>query len=437
MSGNADGGPPPTPIDLTPRTLIVLSLPAIAIGVVSAVVLFALDELAHFLQDFLWQTVPGWVGADPTSGRWIFGTLSLTGLAVGLIVAFVPGHGGRDSATTELIAPPLPLIALPSLAVVAVLGLAGGVSLGPENPIIAINSALLVVLVRWIAPKIPITMVVMLVASGTIGALFGTPVAAALVFTGIVAALKTGGSLFDRLFLPLVSAGAGAMTMSVLGPPLAILKLPPLGVPNGFDIGGSIVIAIGATLVGLAVVYVFPALHRFFHGLGSPILFTTLGGVILGILGAIGGPITLFKGAEQSEELLSNASSYSLGALVLIVVVKILALMIAAAAGFRGGRIFPSVFIGVDLGLIAHVLLPDVPLGLAIASATLGLILVIARDGWLALFLAVVIVGDISVLSVLCISILPAWLLVSRAPEMIAHPPTPVAPMPPPAPAVG
>lgn len=126
-----------------------------------------------------------------------------------------------------------------------------------------------------------------------------------------------------------------------------------------------------------------------------------------------------------------------MGALVLIVVVKILALMVAAAAGFRGGRIFPSVFIGVDLGLIAHVLLPDVPLGLAIASATLGLILVIARDGWLALFLAVVIVGDISVLSVLCISILPAWLLVSRAPEMIAHPPAPAAPVPPPAPATG
>ncbi|GAA3892240.1 ion channel protein [Leifsonia kafniensis] len=432
-SGGASNSSTP-PIDLGPRTLLVLSLPAIAIGLISAVVLFALDELAHFLQDFLWETVPGWVGVNPDSGWWIFGTLSATGLAVGLIVALVPGHAGRDSATTELIAPPLPLIALPTLALVAVLGLAGGVSLGPENPIIAINTALLVVIVRRIAPRIPSPMVVMLVASGTIGALFGTPVAAALVFTGIVAALKTGGSLFDRLFLPLVSAGAGSITMSMLGSSSATLKLAPLGIPDGFDVGGSIVIAVGATLVGLALAYALPVLHRLFHALGSPIIFTTLGGMILGILGVIGGPITLFKGAQQSEELLANASSYSLGALVLMVVVKILALLIAASSGFRGGRIFPAVFISVDLGLIAHVLLPDVPLGLAIASATLGLVLAVARDGWLALFLAVAIVGDATVLGVLCIAVLPAWLLVSRAPEMIVRPPQPpVNPSAPPA----
>lgn len=410
------------PLDLRPRVLIALSVPAALIGVVSAVVLFALDELSHFLQDFLWGTLPGWAGADPNSGWWIFGTLSLTGLAVGLIVALVPGHGGRDSATTELIAPPIPMLALPTLALVAVLGLAGGVSLGPENPIIAINTALLAFIVHKIAPRIPVNMIVMLVVAGTIGALFGTPVAAALVFTGIVAGLKAGGSLFDRLFLPLVAAGAGAIMMSILGPPFEPLKLPPLGVPDGFDIGGSILIAIVATLVGLVVIYVFPFIHRFFHRMGSPIIFTTLGGMVLGILGVIGGPITLFKGGTQAEQLLSNEASYSLGALLLIAGVKIVALLVASSAGFRGGRIFPAVFIGVDVGLIAHALMPAVPLGLAIASATLGFVLVVARDGWIALFLAVAVVGDASVLSVLCLAVLPAWLLVSRAPEMVIHP---------------
>jgi H+/Cl- antiporter ClcA len=411
------------PLDLRPRVLIALSLPAVLIGVVSALVLFALDEVSHFLEDFLWGTLPGWAGVNPDSGWWIFGTLSVTGLAVGLIVALVPGDAGHDSATTELIAPPIPLLSVPSLAVAAVLGLAGGVSLGPENPIIAINTALLVFIVHKVAPRVPVNLVVMLVIAGTIGALFGTPVAAALVFTGIVAGLKAGGSLFDRLFLPLVSAGAGAITMSVLGPPLETLKLPPLGVPNGFDVGGSLLVAIAATLVGLLAIYVFPFIHRFFHRLGNPIIFTTLGGMVLGVLGVIGGPITLFKGGAQAEELLSNEASYSLGTLVLIAVVKLVALLVAASAGFRGGRIFPAVFIGVDVGLIAHALMPAVPLGLAIASATLGFVLVVARDGWIALFLAVAVVGDASVLSVLCLAVLPAWLLVSRAPEMLIHPP--------------
>src|SRR5690348_12847157 len=44
--------------------------------------------------------------------------------------------------TSELVAAPLPLRALPGLALALVLGLAGGVSLGPENPIVAFNVAL-------------------------------------------------------------------------------------------------------------------------------------------------------------------------------------------------------------------------------------------------------------------------------------------------------
>ena len=66
-----------------------------------------------------------------------------------------PGHGGPDSATTELIAPPLRLAVLPSLILVTVLALAGGVSLGPENPIIAINTGLLVALVARLWPAVP------------------------------------------------------------------------------------------------------------------------------------------------------------------------------------------------------------------------------------------------------------------------------------------
>lgn len=99
----------------------------------------------------------------------------------------LPGHGGRDSATTELVADPLPLSALPSLALAVILTLAGGVSLGPENPIIAINAALSIALVVRLAPRVPPALVMAMATAATIGALFGTPVAAALIFTGVVA----------------------------------------------------------------------------------------------------------------------------------------------------------------------------------------------------------------------------------------------------------
>ncbi|GAB3606922.1 hypothetical protein GCM10027413_23310 [Conyzicola nivalis] len=45
----------------------------------------------------------------------------------------------------------------------------------------------------------------------------------------------------------------------------------------------------------------------------------------------------------------------------------------------------------------------------------------VARDGWISLFIAVAVAGGTAILPVLCIAILPAWLLVSRGPEMIVH----------------
>lgn len=42
---------------------------------------------------------------------------------------------------------------------------------------------------------------------------------------------------------------------------------------------------------------------------------------------------------------------------------------------------------------------------------------VAARDGWESLFMAVLITGDIAVLPMLCLIILPAWLVAARVPE--------------------
>ncbi|KZM37244.1 ion channel protein [Oerskovia enterophila] len=409
------------------RTLLELSLPAVLIGIVAAVVLRALDEASAAVEDVLWTDLPGALGVDPDARWWIFIMLTGAGLLVGLVVWLVPGHGGRDSATTELIAPPLPLRVLPSLVVVTVLGLAGGVSLGPENPIIAINTALLVAVVARLWPKVPTDLVVMLAASATIGALFGTPVAAALVFTGVVAGFRSGGPLFDRLFLPLVSAGAGAITMDAFGRPFAAMDLPDLGVPDIGDVGTSLLIATAAAGLALLGVVAFPHVHRFFHSMRNPVLYVTLGGVVLGVLGAIGGPLTLFKGSEQSFELVQQRADFSTWNLVLIFAIKLVALVIAAAAGFRGGRIFPAVFIGVAAGVVVNAALPGVPLGLAIASGVLGVVLAVGRDGWVALFVAVAVVGDVGVLPLLCIAILPVWLLVRSAPEMLAAPEPPTA----------
>lgn len=415
MSGAARELPP-----WTLRRLLILSLPCVLIGVVSALILFGLDELAAVLQRALWTGLPSLTGIAPDSPWWILSVLTLTGLAVGLAIQLLPGHGGRDSATTDLIAPPLPLTALPSLTLVTVLALAGGVSLGPESPIIAINTGILVAAFGSLWPGISRELIVLVTAAGTIGALFGTPVAAALVFTGVVGSMATG-ALWDKLFLPLLAAGAGAVTMSLLHHPEFAVPLPAYDTVAVIDLLSASVIALIAAAIGIGAAAVFPLLHRGFRLLRHPVLYVTLGGALLGVLGVIGGPITLFKGLEQTAAITENRADYSVTELAVIVAVKVVALMIAAAAGFRGGRVFPAVFIGTAIGVLANAVLPDIPVSLAIASGVLGMVLAIARDGWIALFIAVAVTGSVTVLAVLCIAVLPTWLLVSRAPEMLVH----------------
>jgi len=408
--------PTETDPNVTPRRLLLLAIPALLVGIVSALILWTLDRVADALSNVIWDAAPTALGVDP-NGWWIILVLTVTGLAVGIALQVLPGHGGADSATTELVAPPLPLKTLPGLALVTLLGLAGGVSLGPENPIIAINTAIMVAVFARFLPAVTPQVSTLLAASATIGALFGTPVAAALVFTGLVAAVRAGGSLWDKLFLPLAAAGAASITMHLLGAPPFDFDMPAYGPPQAGDILIGALVACAVTVVGLIALYLFPLVYKTMHALRHPIIITTVGGLILGILGFIGGPITMFKGLTQMGELLKDPTQYDAGQLAIIAGIKIVALLVAASALFRGGRVFPAAFIGVALGLLVSALFPGLSISLVVACAVLGMVLVVARDGWLALFVAVAIPGDIALLPVLCLVVLPAWLLVSQVPQ--------------------
>ncbi|QCQ93389.1 ion channel protein [Rhodococcus sp. SGAir0479] len=406
----------------TARQLAVLALPAVLIGVLCALSLLALSAAAGALQDLLWTRIPDWAGVADGSRLWTFGMLTAVGFVVGVIVWKIPGHAGPDPATTGLVSAPLNLSVLPGLALAIVVGLAGGVSLGPENPIIAINTAIAVWIVGRLWRRVPVEVAVMIAAAATIGAMFGTPVAAALVFTEVVAT-QGNRQLWSTLFAPLVAAGAGALTMVFLASPVLSVDVPSYADPRLIDLVTGAVVALAAAVLCLGAVYAFPVIHRVFHRLRNPVLAITAGGVALGVLGAIGGELTLFKGLDEMKELTASAAGESTGELALVTIVKLVALLVAASCGFRGGRIFPAVFVGVGVGLTAHSALPDVPLAVAIASGVLGAVLVVARNGWLALFMGATTVADIGVLPLLCIVILPVWLLVARRPEMLIHPP--------------
>ncbi len=193
-----------TATEITARQLLPLVIPAIVVGVVSAALLFGAERFAKVVEDVIWTTIPDALGVSSSGPAWIFLVLTLAGLVIGLVVAAVPGHAGPDPATIELAAPPLPLGTLPGLAIAMILMLASGVSLGPENPILAINIGLAAGLGLRLIPRVPLPVWSGLAFAGTIGAMFGTPVAAALLLSELPGNPRI--RLWDRLFAPLVAA---------------------------------------------------------------------------------------------------------------------------------------------------------------------------------------------------------------------------------------
>ncbi|EFH9375258.1 ion channel protein [Escherichia coli] len=403
------------------RTMLLLSLPAVAIGIASSLILIVVMKIASALQNLLWQRLPGTLGIAQDSPLWIIGVLTLTGIAVGLVIRFSQGHAGPDPACEPLIGAPVPPSALPGLIVALILGLAGGVSLGPEHPIMTVNIALAVAIGARLLPRVNRMEWTILASAGTIGALFGTPVAAALIFSQTL----NGSSevpLWDRLFAPLMAAAVGALTTGLFFHPHFSLPIAHYGQMEMTDILSGAIVAAIAIAAGMVAVWCLPRLHAMMNQMKNPVLVLGIGGFILGILGVIGGPVSLFKGLDEMQQMVAN-QAFSTSDYFLLAVIKLAALVVAAASGFRGGRIFPAVFVGVALGLMLHEHVPAVPAAITVSCAILGIVLVVTRDGWLSLFMAAVVVPNTTLLPLLCIVMLPAWLLLAGKPMMMVNRP--------------
>ncbi|MFF8381741.1 ion channel protein [Streptomyces sp. NPDC015661] len=415
-----DHAPPPAaPPEASARLLLPQILPAIVVGVGASLLFLGISTLAEEFQHVLWNNLPDALGIGNYSSLWMIVMLTATGIAVGLVVWKFPGHAGPDPASEGLGGPPHTPGMVPGLLLASTLALAGGVSLGPENPIIASNIALTYWIGRKVAPSAPGAAWIALASAATIGALFGTPVAAALVLSEALTGQPGRGSLWDRLFAPLVAAGTGALTTQLISDPSFDIGLPPLTDPGFDDILSALVIASLAAVLGLVACYLFPYVHNVFRRLRHPMLMLPLGGLTLGLLGALGGHLTLFKGLAETEELASSIGSWSSGELMKMAVVKLFALLVASACGFRGGRIFPAVFIGAAFGLSAQALVPEIHPAVAVSAAVLGVLLATTRQGWISLFTGAVLASSSpSMLAILCLASLPAWLIVTGRPQL-------------------
>lgn len=166
------------------------------------------------------------------------------------------------------------------------------------------------------------------------------------------------------------------MTTGLFFHPHFSLPIPHYGQMRFVDILSGIIVALIAIAVGMVAVWCLPRLHALMHRLKNPILTLGIGGLLLGIVGTIGGPLTLFKGLDEMQQL-AFSQTLTAADFLLIALVKLAATVLASASGFRGGRIFPAVFVGVALGLMLHAHVDAVPAAITVSCAILGMVLVV------------------------------------------------------------
>src|SRR3954452_7277178 len=346
------------------RPYLGLLLLAAALGAPVAVVAYYFLKLTVLLQHWLFTDLPTALGFATEPTWWPLVPLAVAGVAVGLVIRFLPGAGGEVPILGfHAGAAPVPR-ALPGIALAALISIGFGAVIGPEGPLVAIGGGLAYLMVG-VLKKLPDSARRVIAGPGSFAAistLLGTPLGATFL---LMEASGLAGATATAVLLPgLLAAGIGALVFTGLDSAtgfgtfsLAIPNLPAAGAPTvsefAYAVGMGLVAAVACLLIRKTAGLVAP-----FVALRLLIVTTTVGlaaaGLAILYAEVTGHPTSdvLFSGQSALPLVVDHATEYTVGALVLLVACKALAYA-GALVAFRGGPTFPALFIGAAGGMLA------------------------------------------------------------------------------------
>src|SRR3954454_2524465 len=438
MTGPAT--PPPDPqVLLRSRSYVQLLVLAALIGVPVSAAAYGFLKLVDVVQDAVFNDLPDALGFATAPVWWPLPLLAVSGFLTGCAIRYLPGGGGHSPADGFKASGAWPAEAVPGVLLAALATLGFGAVLGPEAPLILMGSGLGVLAVRLAARDAPPTAAAVIAAAGSfaaISSLLGSPLLGAFL---LLEASGLGGAMVGVVLVPgLLAAGVGTLIFVRLDSltgfgtfSLAIPDLPPFDRPTGAMFAWAIVIGLVAPPLGRGIQLLARAIRghverRMF--LLMPVLGVLIGGLAVGFGEATDhdASVVLFSGQSALPSLLNGAAGWSVGALLLLVACKGLAYSLSLSS-FRGGPVFPAMFLGAAGGMAAsHLpgleLIPAVAMGIG-AMCTVMLTLPLT-----ATLLATVLLGTDGTAS------MPVVLVAVVAAYVVTAPSTPVPPAAVPAP---
>jgi H+/Cl- antiporter ClcA len=425
---------------LRSRSYWVLLAIAALIGIpVSALAYFFLD-LVSKLQHWTFTSLPAALGFHGEPLWWPVPPLLLAGLLVALAIRYLPGTAGHEPA--DGFSPkgaPGPA-ELPGVILAALATLALGAVLGPEAPLIALGGGLAICFVRLSRRAVTAPVQAMVAAAGSfaaISALFGSPLLGAFL---LMEAVGLGGLSLELVLLPgLLAAGVGSVVFIGLGHwtglgtfSLQIGHLPHVGSPQPAEFAWAVAIGLAAALLGTAVRQLALRARTLVDRqrlLLTPAAGLVVAGLAIAYAAGTGRPSgdVLFSGQSALPALAGHAASYSVGALLLLVSCKSLAYGISLS-GFRGGPVFPSLFIGAAGGIaVSH--LPGLNTVAGMAMGIGAMCAVMLRLPLTSVLLATLLLfsAGVAVMPLVIVAVVVAYVVSAR---FVPDPPAAAAPGP-------
>ncbi len=143
----------------------------------------------------------------------------------------------------------------------------------------------------------------------------------------------------------------------------------------------DLAIALALVAVGYATTFAIKTSHNVFENIRELTnkydwwAKALLAGVGLSSLYLMGGPLVQFTGNESIAPMLKQATSLGFVGLSWIFIIKVMAIAWSKSMGYRGGLIFPTIFVANILVAIATLFYKDTNFMLALIGAMAGVIL--------------------------------------------------------------
>ncbi len=345
------------------RALRMIGIGAV-LGIPAALVAALFLAVSHQIEHWLWTDLPNDLGTHGPPWYLVIG-LPVVGAAVVIAARrLLPGDGGRRPLQGFTGEGPTPLRYAPGIALAALGTLSFGAVLGPEGPLIALGSVtgLAVATVAKSGPQES----AVLAAAGSfaaIASLFGGPIVGGMLM--VESGVGLGAALIPALVPGFVAAATGYVLFIGLGnwgglheQSLAVPGLPLYQGTHILDLLVGIGVGVAAALLVSTVRrYAGVLEERGPRRMSMPALLL-LGGLAVGLLAqtaqwlGANSQDVLFSGQTGIPNLIAQTSTK---VVLILLVAKAVGYSISLGSGFRGGPVFPAIFLGVALATLAEI----------------------------------------------------------------------------------